>query len=122
MTATATTTTTAKTKRHPIRGFLYGIPFGLGIAMIAIGQKWAALGTWPPFILFVVGVLVSMAWSTFGPAKAPKDPPPVGVSPEAVDSEIAPAPDAVTDVDGDVDGETPADPTPEDLTDGDETD
>lgn len=69
---TTATTASATTKRHPIRGFLYGIPFGLGLAMIAIGQKMVALGTWPPFIILIVGILVSMAWSMFGPAKAPK--------------------------------------------------
>jgi hypothetical protein len=68
--------TATTTKRHPIRGFLYGIPFGLGLAMIAVGQKWAALGTWPPFILVIDGILVSMAWGMFGPAKAPKGPDP----------------------------------------------
>jgi hypothetical protein len=32
------------TKRHPIRGFLYGIVFGLGLMMLAVGQGSAALG------------------------------------------------------------------------------
>ena len=129
MATTNTMTTTATTKRHPIRGFLYGIPFGLGIAMIAIGQKWAALGTWPPFILVIVGILVSMLWSTFGPAKAPKDPPPVDSS-DAVESEIVPAPDAVTVPDAEAGeelageelaGEEAADGE-DGLTEGDETD
>ena len=73
---TTTTATTTTTKRHPIRGFLYGIPFGLGLAMIAVGQKWAALGTWPPVLLLVVGIVVGTLWSTLGPAKAPKGPAP----------------------------------------------
>jgi hypothetical protein len=82
---TTTTTAAATTKRHPIRGFLYGIVFGLGLAMIAIGQKWAALGTWPPVIIFVVGIVIGTAWATFGPAKAPKGAPPVGITPLASD-------------------------------------
>ena len=65
------------TQRHPIRGFLYGIFFGLGLALIAIGQKWAALGTWPPILLLVGGVAVGTLWSTVGPAKAPEGPAPV---------------------------------------------
>ena len=68
-------------KRHPIRGFFYGIPFGLGLMMIVVGQGWAALGTWPPFIVLIVGIVVSMAWSTFGPAKKPKGAPPVSAAP-----------------------------------------
>jgi len=113
MTATATSPTT--TKRHPIRGFLYGIVFGLGLAMIAIGQKWVALGTWPPFIIFIVGIVIGTAWSTFGPAKAPKgasptrpaDPsPPPAPEPEdspaeatAAETEGEAAEDVVTDMD-----------------------
>lgn len=81
---------TETVKRHPIRGFLYGIPFGLGLAMIAVGQKWAALGTWPPFIIFLVGIAISMVWSTFGPAKGPKGEPPTA-------SDDAPEPDADPD-------------------------
>lgn len=65
------------TKRHPIRGFIYGIVFGLGLMLLAVGQGWAALGTWPPFILFVVGLVVGTLWGLYAPAKAPKgDPPP----------------------------------------------
>lgn len=64
-------------KRHPIRGFLWGILFGLGVFAVAVGQGWAALGTWPSFLVFVVGVVVATLWGTFGPSKAPKGPPPV---------------------------------------------
>ncbi len=67
-----------KTKRHPIRGFFYGIFFGLGLALIVVGQGIAALGTWPPFIALIVGIIVGTLWSTYGPAKAPKGPPPTG--------------------------------------------
>lgn len=75
-----TTTTDTKLKRHPVRGFLYGIFFGLGLALVVIGQSWAALGTWPPFIVLIVGIIVGTLWATFGPAKAPKGPPPAGAT------------------------------------------
>ncbi len=81
------------TKRHPIRGFLYGIVFGLGLALIVIGQSMAALGTWPPFIVFIVGVVLGTLWGTYGPAKAPKGPPPSGATVEDVPAP-APAPEA----------------------------
>ncbi len=75
------------TKRHPIRGFLYGIFFGLGLALIVVGQGIAALGTWPPFIVFIVGVVAATLWGLYGPAKAPKGPPPAGET--VVDTEPA---------------------------------
>lgn len=67
-------------KRHPIRGLLYGIFFGLGLAFVAVGQGWAALGTAPPIILFVVGLIVGTVWGMFGPAKRPKGAEPVEVT------------------------------------------
>jgi len=75
------------TKRHPIRGFLYGIVFGLGLMMLAVGQGWAALGTWPPFILFIAGLVAATLWGMYAPAKAPKgDPPPERVEVTATES------------------------------------
>ena len=63
-------------KRHPIRGFIWGILFGLGLALIAIGQGYAALGTLPPFILVIVGIVVGTVWGLVAPAKQPKGEPP----------------------------------------------
>lgn len=63
-------------KRHPIRGFLYGILFGLGLVFVVVGQGWAALGTTPPFLVFVGGLVVGTLWGAYGPAKAPKGAPP----------------------------------------------
>ena len=83
--STQTTAPTSKTKRHPIRGFLYGIVFGLGLAFIAVGQSWAALGTWPPFLLLIAGVVIGTLWSTFGPAKGPKVAP-AAAAPMAADA------------------------------------
>ena len=63
-------------KRHPIRGLLYGIVFGLGLVMVAVGQGWTALGTWPAFIVFVAGLAGGTAWGAWGPSRVPKGPPP----------------------------------------------
>ena len=63
-------------KRHPIRGGLYGILLGLGLMFIFVGQSWAALGTWPPVLLFVGGIVFGVLWGFFAPPKKPKGEPP----------------------------------------------
>lgn len=73
-------------KRHPIRGFLYGIFFGLGLVFVVVGQGWAALGTLGPVVVFLVGLAAATLWGLYGPSKAPKGPPPpepVAVEPTA---------------------------------------
>ena len=60
---------TESTRRRPVRGLLWGLILGLGLALIAIGQGWAALGTWPPFLLVLLGIVLGVAWSTVGPAR-----------------------------------------------------
>ncbi len=86
--------TTETIKRHPIRGFFYGIVFGLGLALLAIGQGWAALGTLPPAVLLVVGMVIGTLWGLFAPAKKPKgEPPPAPVEVAQVDP-AAPVADA----------------------------
>lgn len=77
------------TKRRPIRGFLYGIFLGLGLMLVVVGQGIAALGTWPPFIVLIGGIVAGTLWSTYGPAKAPKGPPPTGAT--VVDETPTPA-------------------------------
>lgn len=79
------------TKRHPIRGFLYGILLGLGLMLLVVGQGIAALGTYPPFIVLIVGIVLGTLWGMFGPAKAPKGPPPAGAT--VVDDAPAPEPE-----------------------------
>lgn len=87
------------TKRHPIRGFIWGILFGLGLALIAIGQGYAALGTLPPLILLVVGIVLGTLWGLFAPSKKPKgEPPRQQVPVEAVGSSPPAPADAVPEV------------------------
>ena len=79
------------TKRHPIRGFLYGILLGLGLMLLVVGQGIAALGTYPPFIVLIVGIVAGTLWGMYGPAKGPKGPPPAGAT--VVDDAPAPEPE-----------------------------
>ncbi len=119
----ATTTTT--TKRKPIRGFLYGIVLGLGLTLLVVGQGIAALGTWPPFLVLIGGIVAGTLWSTFGPAKAPKGAPPI--EPQIIEdpapAPVADEPVAYTEPDpepqGDAEPATEADASGgEDTTDG----
>ncbi|MFQ5558194.1 MAG: hypothetical protein ACE5GB_11900 [Acidimicrobiales bacterium] len=83
--------TDTKLKRHPIRGALYGIPLGLGLALILIGQSVIALGTWPPFLVLIGGVVFGVVWAFVAPAKKPKGAPPA-TAPEPAPVDAAPVP------------------------------
>jgi len=96
-----TTTPPTTTKRHPIRGFFYGILLGLGLTLIVVGQGIAALGTWPPFLVLIGGIVIGTLWGMYGPAKAPKGAPPAAAEvidePAPVEAEPAPADEAPTE-------------------------
>jgi len=64
-------------KSHPIRGALYGIILGLGLALMAIGRKIANLDSITPIILVLVGIVIGIIWGMVAPAKKPKGPAPV---------------------------------------------
>lgn len=59
-------------ERHLIRGALWGIPLGLGLTMMLIGQKVISIGTWPPVLTVLLGIVLGIAWSWFAPPKGPK--------------------------------------------------
>jgi len=59
--------------RHPIRGALYGLLLGLGIALwLMLTGVIDLLDLVPSVIVVVAGVVVGIAWSMFAPAKKPK--------------------------------------------------
>ncbi|MEM9200834.1 MAG: hypothetical protein AAGC53_04215 [Actinomycetota bacterium] len=92
---TAATISEPVVTRHPIRGFFYGVLLGIGSVLIVVGEGIAALGTWPPFLVLLGGIVFGLAWSTFGPAKAPKGPPPVAaevIEEPPIESEEEPTP------------------------------
>ena len=76
---------------------------GLGLAFVAIGQGFAALGTWPPFLLLLAGVVIGTAWSTYGPAKGDSAPaaPPATVTDS--DADIIPLDDTALDDGSEID-------------------
>lgn len=58
--------------RKPVAGVLWGIVFGLGLALLAVNLKIIELALAPMIVVFVVGVVLGVLWSMFGPAKGPK--------------------------------------------------
>ncbi|MCP3936800.1 MAG: hypothetical protein GY708_15675 [Actinomycetia bacterium] len=61
-------------KRHPIRGAIYGVVLGIGLALVAVGRKMITLDSIMPIVLIVVGIAVGVLWAMFAPAKQPKNP------------------------------------------------
>ena len=59
-------------RTKPIAGALWGIPLGLGLALLAINSKIISLALVPVIIVVVIGVALGVVWSMYGPAKAPK--------------------------------------------------
>lgn len=57
---------------HPVRGVIWGLLLGLGLALVAIVTRTVVLGWIPVVLLVVVGTAVGLAWGLFGPAKAAK--------------------------------------------------
>ncbi len=88
-----TATTTAPTlRRHPIRGTLYGLVAGLGVALILIDRAVIALGTLTPIVIVVIGGVLGLVWAWFGPARDAGPPPEVAeeaAEAEAVEAEAA---------------------------------
>jgi len=70
------------TKKHPIRGALWGLLMGLGIVgFLIVGYPVIGIGdpaTLAIQVAVVVGgaMLVGVLWALFGPAKKPKGEPP----------------------------------------------
>lgn len=84
-------TDTATIKRRPIRGFIWGLVFGLGLALLLIGRAVIALGTNAPYVVIIIGAILGLVWAYVAPAKGPKTPPtstePVAEEPVAEEEE-----------------------------------
>lgn len=70
-------------KTHPIRGILWGIPFGLGLAVVLVLTKVIPLEQAQVVGVFFLGLLIGLLWSLFGPAKKPKGAAPAASAPAA---------------------------------------
>ena len=89
-------------RRHPIRGALFGLLLGVGMAFVAVGRTIVTLDSLVPIVLVVVGVVIGIVWSTYGPAKQPKGPAPT--QPDAAkEPEAAPDPEPEPEPEADAD-------------------
>jgi hypothetical protein len=68
-------------KRHPVRGFLWGLFTGLGLALVLVITKVITLGIVPIVVTIVVVALLCTIWGLVGPAKKAKGPIPVVITP-----------------------------------------
>jgi hypothetical protein len=62
-------------KRHPIRGFFWGLLMGVGVYLLLGGMKVIAFGELN-MLLIILGaaVVLNVLWAMFGPAKQAKPP------------------------------------------------
>lgn len=85
------------TKKHPIRGAIWGFVLGLGIVgFLIVGYPVIGIGETASLaiqVALIIGgaMLVGILWAMFGPAKKPKGAPPTTRSVEAPAAEAAPA-------------------------------
>ena len=58
--------------RHPIRGLLWGLVFGLGLAFMLVFSTIIVFARGPVAITIVVGTLAGLLWSLLGPPRTTK--------------------------------------------------
>ena len=62
--------------RHPIRGLLWGLVFGIGLAFVLVFSTIIVFARIPVVITITVGTLAGLLWSVLGPPRTTKSPPP----------------------------------------------
>jgi len=62
--------------RHPIRGLLWGLVFGVGLAFVLVFSTIIVFARTPVVITITVGTLAGLLWSVLGPPRTTKSPPP----------------------------------------------
>ena len=78
MTTTTLTSSATTVRYHPIRGAVYGLLFGVGLALVLMVFKVLALSVPLILALAVLFLVLGALWGRFAPVRAPK-----GAAPEA---------------------------------------
>jgi hypothetical protein len=58
--------------RHPIRGLLWGVVFGVGLAFLLVFSTIIVFDRVPVAITITVGTLAGLLWSVLGPPRTTK--------------------------------------------------
>ena len=95
------------TRRHPVRGGLYGLCLGIGAAIYLIIFSVMPFDVVTTIVVAAAGVVVGILWGLFAPARKPDGPPPATVEPDPVITMEEAT--ANTDVDVDADAGVGAD-------------
>jgi len=62
--------------RHPIRGLLWGLVFGIGLAFALVFSTIIVFARQPVAITIAIGTVAGLVWGVLGPPRTPKSPPP----------------------------------------------
>ena len=104
--------------RHPIRGLIWGLVFGLGVSGLLIFFSIVPLSISNVILYTVVGTVVGILWSLFAPPKKPKGAAPAQSTPPAAAPASPPVQPMTTDDVGDSPMESDS-PGPDGMADGD---
>jgi len=78
-------TTQASVNKHPIRGAIWGLVAGIGLALLLIAYSVIALGTLMPYLVVVVMIVLGVLYGSVGPARSGREPEEPPVDDEAGD-------------------------------------
>jgi len=62
--------------RHPIRGLLWGLVFGIGLAFVLVFSTIIVFARVPVTTTIAIGTVAGLMWSVVGPPRTTKSPPP----------------------------------------------
>lgn len=62
--------------RHPFRGLLWGLLFGIGLAFVLVFSTLMEFGRTEISVAILIGVVFGVLWGLIGPARSAKSPPP----------------------------------------------
>jgi hypothetical protein len=64
-----TETTSPVVVRHPVRGVIWGLIAGFGVAIVLSAFSVIAIGTLTPIVVVVIVAILGGAWAWFAPPK-----------------------------------------------------